>query len=107
MFGRTNVCINGLVIVNFIIIICFPASIDCHSSRDLSGICCNFFGFLVSHQEDLNDKIDIVEALALKLLQRFSSSLTMMKDGSNDLQGGNSILLFVAFFQCSMLVALN
>lgn len=43
------------------------------------------------NQEDLRNKIDMVEALAVKLLQRFNSSLRMMKASATDLEDVHAI----------------
>ncbi|MCO5609890.1 hypothetical protein L7F22_064124 [Adiantum nelumboides] len=43
------------------------------------------------NQEDLSNKIEIVEALAVKLLQRFNSSLRLMKASATDLEDVHSI----------------
>ncbi|MCO5609045.1 hypothetical protein L7F22_063266, partial [Adiantum nelumboides] len=41
--------------------------------------------------EDLSNKIEVVEALAVKLLQRFNSSLCLMKASATDLEDVHSI----------------
>ncbi|KAI5054735.1 hypothetical protein GOP47_0029880 [Adiantum capillus-veneris] len=43
------------------------------------------------NQEDLSNKIEVVEALAIKLLQRFNSSLRLMKATAMDLEDVHSI----------------
>eukprot|EP00250_Pteridium_aquilinum_P008737 c18171_g1_i4 orf=136-684(+) len=46
---------------------------------------------LNKNQEDLKNKIDVVEALVIKLLQRFNSSLRRMKASAADLEDVHSI----------------
>lgn len=43
------------------------------------------------NQDDLKNKIDVVEALAVKLLQRFNSSLQVMKASATKLEDVHSI----------------
>ncbi|KAH7441022.1 hypothetical protein KP509_03G021800 [Ceratopteris richardii] len=43
------------------------------------------------NQEDLSNKIEVVEALAMKLLQRFNSSLQLMKTSAADLEDVHTI----------------
>jgi hypothetical protein len=45
-------------------------------------------------QEEIENKIETADALAVKLLQRFNYCLTYMRSTSHNLAEGNDVILF-------------
>jgi len=46
-------------------------------------------------QEEIENKIETADALAVKLLQRFNYSLTSMRSTSHNLAEGNDAIFFL------------
>jgi len=50
-------------------------------------------------QEDIENKIEVADALAIKLLQRYNHSKSTMKSASQHLSGGNYLTQFEQYLE--------